>query len=673
MDVKTDLPRAVRVIAHTWIPMSDGCMIAARIWLPVDAERSPVPAILEYIPYRKNDDTAPGDVLRHPYVAGHGYASVRVDMRGSGDSGGLLLDEYLPQEQDDALEVLAWIAAQWWCTGAIGMIGYSWGGFSGLQVTARRPPQLKAVISINSTDDRYGDDVHYMGGCLLAADALIWASIMFAYNARPPDPAVLGDRWRAVWHERLERTPPYIEAWLAHQRRDAYWAHGSVRENYAAIACPVYAVGGWADGYRGAVLRLLAGLPGPRKGLIGPWAHGYPDEGVPGPAIGFLQECLRWWDHWLKGLPTGIMEEPMLRAWMPGSDAQGPGHLERAGRWVAEPIWPPPDAVRQSYALGAGTLDETPTGSEVAQECRGEQRAGRDAGAWCPYGDPTDFPTDQRGEDGRSLTFTSAPLAATMEILGVPEVTLTVAADRPQALLAVRLCAVAPTGASTLVARGLLNLAHRDGNTRPTPLESSRRYTVTVPLGAIAYALPAGHRWRVAVSPTYWPWAWPSPEPATLTVTTGGDCRLVLPVRPPRPSERDLAPFGRPEGTPPLAIEITRPHLQTRTIQEDVASGRVDQHVTLASGFRLADSGLSHEHERRDTYTIVEGNPLSAEVRCTHTIRVGRGDWQTRIETASTMSADATDFHTTNVLEAYEGDVRVFAKTWACTTPRDHL
>src|SRR5262249_21495283 len=160
--------------------------------LPADAEQHPVPAILEYIPYRKNDGTATRDALMHPYFAGHGYAAVRVDMRGSGDSDGLMYDEYLPQEQDDALEVLACLASQPWCTGATGIIGKSWGGFNGLQIAARRPPSLKAVISVCSTDDRYADDVHYIGGCLLAYDMLSWASTMLSYNAPPPDPAVVG-------------------------------------------------------------------------------------------------------------------------------------------------------------------------------------------------------------------------------------------------------------------------------------------------------------------------------------------------------------------------------------------------------------------------------------------------------------------------------------------------
>ena len=246
--------------------MSDGTRLAARIWLPEDAEDDPVPAILEYLPYRKGDAFAKRDSYHHPYFAGHGYAGVRVDLRGSGDSDGILLDEYLPQEQDDGLEVIAWLAEQPWCSGTVGMIGISWGGFNGLQVAARRPPALKAVISMCASDDRYSDDVHYVGGCVLAVDMLQWAATMLTLCAQPPDPAAVGEGWRETWHERMERTPPYVEAWLGHQRRDDYWRQGSVCEDYAQIEAPVYAVGGWADGYSNAVPRLVAGLPGPRKG-----------------------------------------------------------------------------------------------------------------------------------------------------------------------------------------------------------------------------------------------------------------------------------------------------------------------------------------------------------------------------------------------------------------------
>ncbi len=189
MTTVATFPRSVERLDPVWIPLKDGTRLAARIWRPVDAESIPVPAILEYIPYRRRDLTAQRDALTHPYVAGHGYACVRVDMRGSGDSDGVLTDEYLALEQDDAVEVIAWLAVQPWCTGAVGMMGHSWGGFNALQVAARRPPALRAIITSCSTDDRYADDIHYMGGCLLT-DNLRWASTMFAHNSRQRAPPV---------------------------------------------------------------------------------------------------------------------------------------------------------------------------------------------------------------------------------------------------------------------------------------------------------------------------------------------------------------------------------------------------------------------------------------------------------------------------------------------------
>ena len=269
--IVTNFPRKVRVIEHMSIPLKDGTTLAARIWLPEDAEQNPVPAILEYLPYRKRDGTYERDALTHPYLAGHGYAGVRVDIRGSGESDGLLFDEYDQQEQDDGVELIAWLAAQPWCSGAVGMMGISWGGFNGLQIAARRPPALKAIVSICSTDDRYADDAHYMGGTLLTA-GLGWGSFFFGSMCLPPDPELVGDAWRAMWRERLENVPLFFERWLEHQRRDAYWKHGSVCEDFAAIQCPVYAVGGWTDAYKNAIPRLLEGLTVPRKGLIGPWA-----------------------------------------------------------------------------------------------------------------------------------------------------------------------------------------------------------------------------------------------------------------------------------------------------------------------------------------------------------------------------------------------------------------
>ena len=264
--------------------MSDGTRLAARIWLPEDAEDDPVPAILEYLPYRKGDAIAKRDSYHHPYFAGHGYAGVRVDLRGTGDSDGILLDEYLPQEQDDALEVIAWLAAQPWCTGAVGMIGISWGGFNGLQVAARRPPALKAVISMCASDDRYADDVHYVGGCVLGVDMLQWAATMLTLCAQPPDPAAVGDGWREHLarahgaHARLHRglaRPPAPRRLLA----PGLGVRG-LRRDRGAPSTPS-AAGRTATRTRSRA--CSQGLPGPRKGLIGPWSHAFPQDGAARP------------------------------------------------------------------------------------------------------------------------------------------------------------------------------------------------------------------------------------------------------------------------------------------------------------------------------------------------------------------------------------------------------
>jgi uncharacterized protein len=672
--VRTDLPHIVRVIENAWIPLSDGCRLGARIWLPEDAEQNPVPAILEYIPYRKNDHTAARDAARHAYFAGHGYGCLRVDMRGTGDSDGILMDEYLAQEQDDGLEILAWIASQPWCTGDVGMIGISWGGFNGLQIAARRPSELRAVISVMSTDDRYSDDVHYMGGCMLADDGqLSWASSMLAFNARPPDPAVVGERWREMWLNRMERTPPYIEAWVGHQRRDDFWKHGSVCESFDAIQCPVYMVGGWADGYRDAILRFLAGYSGSRKGLIGPWGHEYPEEGPLGPAFGFLQECLRWWDYWLKGVDTGVMDEPMLRAWMQEWVEPRPQYDERPGRWVAEEAWPSPRIETRSLSLNAGGIDEG-SPDEVVLSLTGTLRAGQDAGDWCSFGRFADEPSDQRMEDGASLTFTSAPLEEPLEILGSPKVALTLAADQPRAMIAVRLCDVSPTGSSLLVTRNLLNLAHRDGHEDLAPLEPGARYTVSIPLHSIAHTFPAGHRMRIGVSPDYWPWAWPSPAPATLTVFAGGGSSMQLPVRPPSMADADLPPFELPESAPPLETEWMRVGEQGRKKSHDIATGvhRLD-FFEVNEGWRLPSNGIEYDMFSLDTYTVREGEPLTAHARSERQIAIGRGAWQTRVETVSTMSGDAGEFHITNQMDGYDAEVRVFSKSWTFTVPRDHV
>ncbi len=263
----TEYPHKVEVLeAGLWIPLSSGHRLAARLWRPAD--RRPVPVLLEFLPYRKGDFRREREQFIHHYFAGHGYASIRVDMRGSGDSSGVMRDEYEQQEQDDAVETIAWLAKQEWCTGRVGMFGISWSGFNALQVAARRPPALRAIFSSCSTDDRYTDDMHYMGGCLLN-DNLDWGTLLLALLLMPGDPRIMGEEWRSNWQDRLAAVDPTAAAWMKHQTRDSYWKHGSVNEDYSSIVCPVFVHGGWLDGYTNAVFRMLEHLEGAQAGAGG--------------------------------------------------------------------------------------------------------------------------------------------------------------------------------------------------------------------------------------------------------------------------------------------------------------------------------------------------------------------------------------------------------------------
>lgn len=660
MRVVSQLPRRVREVENLWIELSDGCRLAVRMWLPDDAEAEPVPAILECLPYRKRDGTAWRDAEIHPYIAGHGYACLRVDLRGSGDSDGILDDEYSRQEQHDLVEAIAWVARQPWCSGNVGMTGISWGGFNALQVAARRPPELKAIITLDAADDRFADDVHYMGGVMLH-DNFAWASAMYAYLSMPPDPAIVGDEWREAWLGRLRHQRFLLRRWGEHQRRDAYWKHGSVCESYGDIRCAVYAIGGWEDGYVNAVPRLLAGLSVPAKGLVGPWGHAFPHRAFPGPAIGYLQEALRWWDHWLKGVDTGLMDEPGYRVWMNDSYRPAAVAETRPGRWVAEPSWPSTNVTSRRWFLNESGLGEIAEAG-AALVHRSPEETGSCTLEWCSYGGTGgDFAPDQRPDDGRSLCFDSAPLETRLEILGAPALELDIAVDRPIAKLAVRLCDVWPDGASTRVTYTLFNLTHRDSHEHPTPLEPGHRYRVRIVLNHVAHAFLPGHRLRLAISTNYWPQMWPAPEPATLTLHPG-ESLLELPVRAPRMDDAGLTPFGEPAGTSPLADRELRPARTRRTVSTDVASGVTTVVMEKDSGGALIeDIGLAVDSAAVETYRITSGDSLSAEGHIVYRQSMARGNWQVRTETRTTFAVTATEFVATAEIDAYEGDRRIFA------------
>ena len=669
-----DIYDRIRVVELQWIPMPDGRRLAGRLWIPNDAETNPVPAVLEYIPYRRRDGTRLKDDEKHAWMAAQGYVCARVDITGSGDSDGLLRDEYVKQEQDDACEIIAWLAKQPWCSGAVGMIGISWGGFNGLQAAFRQPPALKAVVTCCSTVDRYADDVHYMGGCLLSDD-MDWGDAFFSVAGVPPDPAMVGPDWKERWLKRLEILQPFPALWLEHQRRDAFWRHGSVCEDYGKLTCAILAVGGWADGYTAAIFRLVENLKRPDvKGIAGPWGHLYPHRGIPGPAIGFLQECKRWWDRWLKGAQNGVEKDPALRLWLQDYVPPQSHYDHRPGRWIALDSWPAATTARASWSLNADGLAPAP-GAKAALKIRSPQTTGLANGEWCPYGlgkVAPELPLDQRIDDIGSLVFDSAVLDKEMVLVGDPTAHLDIAVDRPVALVCVRLSDLAPDGQVTKVTYGLLNLTHRDGHANPAKLEPGRRYKVKVRLNEIAHVFAPGHRLRVAISTSCFPMVWPAPEPVTLTLHAG-ESSIELPL------VKDgtlqvVEPFGPAEYARPRPATLVRAGGDERQIVHDLISGRTTMHAWRDDGCtRIDDIGTEVAYSKLKDIGIAGDDPLSMRVTVATSHAFHRADWDAKLDTRIVMTCDRTHFHLQSDVDAYADGARIFSRCFRHKIARDHM
>lgn len=646
-------------IENDWIAMPDGVRLAVSLWLP-DTDR-PVPVVLETTPYRKRDSSRAYGGFWGRKLAQHGVAFARLDARGSGDSEGLLLDEYLPQEQTDAAEAIAWLAAQPWCNGAVGMRGVSWGGFITLQTAALAPPALKAIMPMCCSDRRYTDDAHYIGGAF-ALTGLKWATSFKSVMAGPPDPEVSGPGWEAAWMERLEAAPPIAAQWLSHQREDDYWRQGSVGFDPSAIRCPVYLVGGWVDPYNEAIPRLLENLTVPGKALIGPWTHGYPQPAAPGPGLDWVVEELRWWRHWLAGESTGVMEGPCIWAFMPEAAPVEVAPAQLPGRWVAEPHWPPRTA-ELAFGLARSRLTDG-VGEAFVAELDGDALVGLQTPEWVPFVVPQ-YPQEQSPDDERALTFDSELLDAPVDLLGSPKVRLRIAANVAVAKIAARLTEVTPDGRSWLVSYGALNLTHRDGHAAPEPLAAGRFYDIDLPLYLTGRRLRQGSRIRLALSETLWPLLWPSPTPVKLQIDLGASS-LRLPLR----ALSDPEPaFPIPIVTPPPGVGRGDPE-----IRRDAAADswvEFDERWPLSQG-SISATGTAIERQGPTVEAQVKpGDPNSGRWRAWQSVRYHRGDWDCQVECEVELTSTATDFEVRERLTARRSERVVFERADKTTVPRD--
>jgi uncharacterized protein len=662
--------RPFRTVENEWITLKDGTRLSARLWIPLHAATAPVPVVWEYLPYRLRDFERQRDTGWAEMFVPYGFAFVRVDIRGTGDSDGVLLGEYLQQEQDDALEVIAWLASQPWSNGSVGMRGISWGGFNSLQTAALAPAALKAIMPNCATDNRYTDDAHYVGGAL-TLDNYDWGAEFKTVLVGPPDPAIVGARWREMWLARLKATPPILAEWLSHQRYDAFWQHGSVAMDYSRIKCPVYAIDGQVDSYRNFLPRVLEHLTVPRKGLFGAWGHKYPQLADPGPGLDWVSEEVRWWTQWLLGVDTGIMQEPMFRVFMEDRTAVEVWPKDVPGRWVTEPSWPSRHIITRTLFLNSEGLAET-AGAETVRTCRSQETLGVTKREWYPWNLNIDLAPDQTPDDKRSLCFDGAPLAEDIEILGNPIAAIRVSADEPVAKLVVRINEVTPEGKSWNVSYGVLNLTHRDGHQTPTALEPKRRYDVLVPCYFTAHRFKKGNRIRVAVSESIWPLLWPSPRPVTLEITTGAS-RLSLPIR---PAGTESAPMPIAELRDRIArqVEADPADLENYTITQTGpdAERRVTLHKRLRDAAEtLKDTGTTMSGGSDWIMSIREGDPNSSVWKLEWFSHLQRKGWDTTLRSTLELTSTPEEFRIKESIHALEGEATVFERSWDNRIKRD--
>jgi hypothetical protein len=566
------------------IAMRDGVRLAATLHVPPG--EGPFPALVEALPYRKDDLTARYAAEYQRLADAFGYLVCRVDVRGTGSSEGTALGEYTQAELEDVAEVIGWLADQPWSTGAVGMYGTSWSGFNSLQVAMLRPPALKAICSIFASDDRYADDVHYMGGVKKQLDLVDWPIYMEAENALPPVPRVFGPGWRDEWERRVTGYVPWLFDWLEHQTYDDWWKHGSLIEDYGAIEAATMLVTGWADGYTNIALRGMERLRCPRRLLAGPWAHADVETSRPGPNIDLVPEMVRWFDRWLKGVDTGVDREPAITLFVRRPTPPAADLATYRGEWRFERGWPLERSRELTLGLATAAARRPGPGPDEL-EVRGD--VGWTAWINCAGAMPWGQPQDQRPDEAFSLVYDWPRLDEELEILGHPRVRATVRSSAPVAFLSAKLCDVHPDGTSQLVTRGIANLTHRRSREAPEPLEPGRPYEVEVELEVTSWIFEPGHGVRLDLAGTDWPTCFPPPGPVRLTIDRAATT-LVLPTLD-GPSPIADAPTLPPSRTPQASGTSARgDEVQELvwTIEHDVA-GRRTRAVVRYGGTSIAE------------------------------------------------------------------------------------
>ena len=674
----------VATLRDVRIRVSDGLELSANLWLPEPLQDGTgpqiFPAILEMIPYRKDDWRAASDQSRGEWLAARGYALCRLDVRGTGSSPGIALDEYTPRETQDGYDAVEWLAGQSWCNGKVGMWGISYGGFTSIQVALLHPPHLAAIVPVMATDDRYTDDVHYIGGCATVSELSQYAVSMVGMNAMPPRAEYRGAGWAVEWRERLEQTPIWLFEWLRQQHDGPYWRQGSLAPHWDRLTTPTFLIGGWMDEYVDAALRMLERCTNaPRRALIGNWVHSLPDDAYPGPNLDWYHEMVRFFDHWLKGEDNGVMEEPGLVAFRHEWGEPEPFPTAWPGDWIAEDAWPPDDVEWMDLHLASGEiplvgrLSDRPPLEPSFEQFRHRATVGTRAGlSWGAGGQPNGVARDLRPDDALVPTFTSEPLAADLDIAGVASIVLAWESPVPVATAVVRLQDVAPDGTPFQVSAGILNLTHRESHATPKPLDAGAVATFRIEMRSTAHRFRAGHRIRLSVASSMWPVVWPSPFAAEYRLHLGGagESRLVLPVLPAGRHSAEVPPFK----TTPAGLRVVgsyRGDPPTWQVIEDVIDGSVTVVTSEFGESTLPDGRSTLYTGERLEMTARDADPAHARMHNEVVYRLREDGSEILIEANGTTRTTETDFHMNVGLRVTLDGALFFERGWLETIPRD--
>ena len=659
----------IKIIKNQRISMPDGISLSADLYLP--GAPGKFPAVLNYIPYRKDDASVYMGTFC-TYLAERGFAGAVVDVRGTGASQGITLDEYTLQEQLDGCVVIDWLSKQPWCNGNVGMWGISYSGFNSIQVAMHNPPALKAIIPMCATDDRYMDDVHYYGGCLIGIEQVLYPAGMVTMNALPTSFDFTEEGWLNSWMRRAENNQPWILNWFRHQVEDAYWRQGSLKRDYSLIKCPVYAVGGWADGYTNPVFRMQENLHVPHKSLVGPWLHGSPNNAMPGPNIDFLNEMCRWWGHWLRGDDTGIMQEPPVAVYIQEGAAPTLFETCMPGKWRFLDRWPAPGVEEHKFYLGAqGCLNKQSLGDNGADAYRYQATVGINAGVWCAVNGTDSLTRDQGADEGRSLTYTGELLADPLEILGAPKAILHVSSSAEIASFCVKINDIFPDGSSRLVCRGILNATHRFGHDQPAALIPGEIVELEIPLKYISWTFQPGHCIRVAISSADFPWVWPSPYPARNQVYWGSrqPSYVILPVVTEPSASTSQADFIPIKKIEPTGHSFYDP--PTWQFIQNIVNGNTVLQINNRSQRKEEGSSFSIESDSQAEMGACDEHPEAAFARGCYTYNLVEGDNRTSIAGNTVIKSTATDFQLDIKLKIEQDGQVVIEKEWEESFPRN--